>query len=446
MMDYAEAVTIKSLEKQKEKYLSEKSNTILRHALSNTVISQVVKSQDKISEVDFSISNVVKTMGATNQKRSGRCWIFAATNVLREIIAKKLNLAEFELSQSFIAFYDKLEKINFELEAIIDLLDAPHDDRTLNLVLNNTTGDGGQWDMFANVVKKYGVVPKNVYPETFQSSNTGVMSRLVDVELRKFAAKAKKLSDAKGFKAVRAEKDRLYAKIVNLFYSCYGVPPTQFDFEYVDKDGVYHLEKDFTPKSFFDKYVGAEVDEFVSVINAPTEDKPFGKSFTIDYLGNVVGGKPVTHLNVKMDRMIKLILSQLKDDQIVWFGSDVSYYGDREAGAWDDKAFDYETAFELDFDADKAEALDYGISAMNHAMCIVGVNLVKGKPTKWKIENSWGTDVAKKGFYIMSDSWFKKYTYQAVVNKKYLTEEELAAYNAEPIHLKPWDPMGSLAD
>ena len=147
-----------------------------------------------------------------------------------------------------------------------------------------------------------------------------------------------------------------------------------------------------------------------------------------------------------MDRMIELILSQLNDDEIVWFGSDVSYYGDREKGAWDDKAFDYQTPFELDFSADKALALDYGISTMNHAMCIVGVNLKDGVPTKWKIENSWGSEAGKKGFYIMSDTWFKKYTYQAVVHKKYLTDEEKKAYEAEPIHLAPWDPFGSLAD
>ena len=446
MMKNAEAVKVESLLKQKEKYLGDRANTIIRHALSQTLISQFAKTQDRIAETDFSFSNEVKTMSATDQKRSGRCWIFAATNVLREIIAKKLKLKEFELSQSYVAFYDKLEKINFELEAIIDLLDRDHDDRTLSWVLDTVIGDGGQWDMFASLVKKYGVVPKNVFPETFQSSNTFAMSSLVDTELRKFAARAKKLNEEKGIKAVREEKEKLYAKIVNLFYSAYGIPPEKFDFEYVDKDDVYHIEKDLTPKAFFDKYVGAEVEDFVSIINAPTKDKPYGKTYTIDYLGNVVGGKPITHLNVKMDRMIELIISQLKDGEIVWFGSDVSFYNDRERGAWDDKGFDYQTPFELDYEADKAEALDYGISTMNHAMCIVGVNLDKEVPTKWKIENSWGTESGKKGFYIMSDTWFKKYTYQAVVHKKYLTDEEKKAYEAEATHLAPWDPFGSLAD
>lgn len=188
------------------------------------------------------------------------------------------------------------------------------------------------------------------------------------------------------------------------------------------------------------------LDEYVSIINAPTKDKPFNKSFTVKYLGNVAGGKKVTHLNLPMERMKELIIAQLKDNQIVWFGSDVSSYGDRPNGVWDDGLFDFKSLLDLDYKMDKGESLDYRASAMNHAMCITGVAIRDGKPTKWKIENSWGELNGKNGYYIMSDTWFNQYTYQAVVNKKYLTKEELDAYNAEPIELKPWDPMGSLAD
>ena len=447
-MKNAQPIELESLKKQVKKYEKDRVSTVLRHALSNTSIDQVVHTQDKASETDFKFSLDIKTMDATNQKRSGRCWIFAATNVLREIIAKKCNMSSFELSQSYVAFYDKLEKFNFELEAIIDLIDKDYDDRTLVHVLQNSIGDGGQWDMFVNVVKKYGVVPKNVMPETFTSSNTQVVTHLVDVELKKFAHYAHKAYKAgKPLEEIRKEKEELLSKITTLMLDAYGIPPVKFDFEYTDKDNKYHLVKGLTPKSFFDKYIGSEIDEFVSIINAPTEDKPFNKSYTIDYLGNVVGGKLVKHLNLPMDRMIELILSQLKDNQIVWFGSDVSFYGDRLNGEWNDKAFDYETPFALSFDTEKGAGLDYRISQMNHAMCITGVNLTKdGTPTKWKIENSWGIEAGKKGYYIMSDTWFNKYTYQAVVKKSYLSEAELKAYEEDPIHLKPWDPMGSLAD
>lgn len=446
MMKNAVGISSEILKKDLVDYKAVRANAITRHALSNNDISSIAKSHDRIEETDFSFSLEVKSMEATNQKKSGRCWIFAATNVLREIIAKKCNMASFELSQSYIAFYDKLEKINFELEAIIDLIDCEYDDRTLSSILGNTIGDGGQWDMFADIVRKYGLVPKNVMPETFQSSNTQTLNKLINVELRKFAQEAKKIYLAKGIDEVRKYKEVLLQKFVNLMYSSYGFPPEKFDFEYVDSEGKYHLEAGFTPLSFFEKYIGQELDDYVSIINAPTPSKPFMKSYTIDYLGNVVGGKNITHLNLPMARMKELILAQLKDNRIVWFGSDVSYYGDRDSGVWDDKAFDYSTIFDLSFDAEKGTALDYGISSMNHAMCITGVNLKDGIPTKWKIENSWGGDSAKKGYYIMSDTWFDKYTYQAVIDKKYLTKDELDAYMAEPVHLHPWDPIGSLAD
>ena len=440
------SISTLKLAKLQQKYEADAKNTIIRHALSASTVNQVAKSLDRMNEVDYSFSLDIKTMPVTNQKASGRCWIFAACNVLREIIAKKCNMSNFEISQNQIAFYDKLEKINFEMEAIIDLLGCEYDDRSLSCVMNNTIGDGGQWDMFVNIVKKYGIVPKNVKVETATSSQTGGMNHLITVELRKFAAKANKLYKEKGIVAVRKAKDTLFNKFYNLLVSCYGIPVKEFDFEYVDKDNKYHLEKGFTPLTFFEKYIGKEIDDYVSIINAPTSDKKFGVTYTVQYLGNVWGGKVVTHLNLPMKRVKELILKQLKDDQIVWFGSDVGFYRDRDSYKWDDKSYDYDSLFDLDFYCDKGDALDYGVSAMNHAMCITGVNLVKGIPTKWKIENSWGEEQAKKGYYLMSNTWFDQYVYQAVINKKYLSSTELQALKKKPIVLKPWDPMGSLAD
>ena len=399
------------------------------------------------SKAYFAFSHSIKTLPVTNQKKTGRCWIFAALNVLREIIAKKLNLKEFELSQSYISLFDKIEKINYELEAIIDLIDVDYDDRTLCHILHNTISDGGQWDMFVSLVKKYGIVPKNVYEESFTSSETAHMTKLINVNLRKFASFAhESYKKDKNLDVIREEKNKLMKKIYDIMLDLFGVPPQKFDFEYIDKDDNYHFEKDYTPKSFFDKFIGNEIDEYISLIHAPTKDKKYMTSYTIKYLGNVVGGKMVKHLNLPIDRIIELILLQLKDDEIVWFGSDVSFYGNRTQGHWDDKSYDYETPFGLNFDYDKGECLDFGISAMNHAMCITGVDLKDNIPLKWKIENSWGSENGYKGYYFMSDTWFKKYTYQAVIKRKYLSEEERNAYDKEPVVLKPWDPMGSLAD
>lgn len=434
------------LEKELKNYKGDEKNTIIRHALVKNSLLTVASSQDEIKEMDFNFDINIKTLPAANQKASGRCWLFAATNVCREVIAKKLNLANFELSQSYLAFYDRLEKSNYLLEAVIELIDKEYDDRTLAFLLQNGVGDGGQWDMFVSLANKYGLCPKNVYPETNTSSATRETAQLINFTIRKFASDAKALYKTKGLEAVRKEKEEVLNKIYFLLVNAYGLPPEKFDFEYTDKDGNYHIEKGFDALSFKEKYLGDSLNDYVSLINAPTKDKAFDKTYTVQYLGNVVGGKQVTHLNVTMDRMKELILKQLRDDRIVWFGSDVGFYGDREEGVWDDTRFDLNTPFGLDLKMNKGESLDYHASQMNHAMCITGVSFKEGIPSKWKIENSWGKDRAKDGYYIMSKSWFDQFVYQAVVDKKYLNEEELKALQGEPVVLKPWDPMGSLAD
>ena len=441
-----EEIKKENLAKQFKAYKKDDKNVIIRHALSNTSLYTLANNQDNAIDMDFNFDINIKTLPAANQKASGRCWIFAATNVCREIIAKECNLDKFELSQSYLAFFDRLEKANYLLESVIELIDKDYDDRTLTYLLQNGVGDGGQWDMFVSLVNKYGLCPKNVFPETNTSSATRETGQLINFSIRKFASEAKALYEKEGLEAVRKEKDKLLNKFYVLLTNAYGLIPEKFDFEYTDKDGNYHLEKGFTPLSFKEKYLGSLLDDFVSLINAPTKSKPFGKTYTIQYLGNVVGGKQVTHLNVTMDRMKELILKQLKDDRIVWFGSDVGFYRENDEGVWDDTRFDLNTPFGLDLKMNKGESLDYHASQMNHAMCITGVSFKEGIPSKWKIENSWGKDRAKDGYYMMSASWFDQFVYQAVVDKKYLNKEELKALEGEAVVLKPWDPMGSLAD
>ena len=441
-----EGIKKEYLKKQFKAYQKDEKNVVLRHALTKNGIYELANSQDNAAEMDFNFDIDIKTMSATNQRASGRCWLFAATNVCREVIANKLNLGSFELSQSYLAFFDRLEKANYLLEAVIELIDKDYDDRTLTFLLQGGVGDGGQWDMFVNLVNKYGLCPKNVYPETYTSSATRETAQLINFNIRKFASLAKVIYEKDGIEKVKKEKEKLLNKFYALLTNAYGLIPEKFDFEYVDKDGNYHLEKGFTPLKFKEKYLGSSLDDYVSLINAPTKSKPYNKTYTIKYLGNVVGGKDVTHLNVSMERMKGLILAQLKDNRIVWFGSDVGFYGDREEGNWDDGKFDLNSNYGLDLLMDKGESLDYHASQMNHAMCITGVALKEGVPTKWKIENSWGTDRARSGYYLMSASWFDQFVYQAVVDKKYLSKEELKALGAKPIVLKPWDPMGSLAD
>ena len=430
-----------------KEYEQDKSCTIARHALSNQDIAVAAASKDSVSKMDFNFDINIKTMSVNNQKASGRCWIFAACNGIRELIGKKIGVGTFKLSQSYIAFYDKLEKLNYTLEALIETIDDDYDDRTVQFLVQNGIGDGGQWDMLVNVVNKYGICPKNAFVETYTSNNTRILNSLLNAEIRRFASEARIVKASKGMKGVEELKESYMKRFYRALVSCYGVPPKTFDLKYTDDKGEFHIVRGFTPKSFFEKYVGRRLDEFVSCINAPTKTKPFYKSYTVKYLGNVAGGKIVKHLNLPMERLKELILAQLKDNKIVWFGSDVSSYGDRLRGVWDDREFDFKSLLDLDIKMEKGESLDFRSSAMNHAMCITGVAFdEKGKPTKWKIENSWGNDRGKEGYFMMSDTWFDQFTYQAVIDRKYLTKEELAAYEADPVVLKPWDPMGSLAD
>jgi len=301
--------------------------------------------------------------------------------------------------------------------------------------------DGGQWDMFVSLVEKYGLVPKDAMEETANSSSTKTMNQFINLKLRQYVALSRKNKSNKEEYKKQTLKD-LYGFLISNF----GNPPKTFDFEYVDKDSNYHLDENLTPKTFFNDYIGDILKDYVSIINAPTDDKPFNKTYTVQYLGNVTEGRQIKYLNLEMKDLKEKVLQQLNDDEVVWFGSDVSHYGDRELGVWADERYDYQNIFRLDFELDKASMLDYGHSQMNHAMVITGYAKKNDLPTKYKIENSWGDKSGKKGYFLASDSWFDKYVYQAVINKKYLTEEQLMIWEEKAIELKPWDPMGSLAD
>lgn len=428
------------LEKIEKQYLDEVSYTIARRALAKNRISDLVRVKEQTEYTRNMFSIDLKTLPVTNQERSGRCWIFAGCNIMREEVAKKYHLENFELSENYIAFYDKLEKCNYLLENIISLKDKERDDRTLDHLLREGIRDGGQWDMFVNLINKYGLLPKDAFPETFQSSNTNEIDTLLTKYIRKFAFEIRN-NDSE----IENKKEEYMENIYKMLCSCFGVPPKKFSFEYVDQDKNYNIIKDLTPMSFYQEIVPMDLNEYVSIINSPTEDKPFNKAYTVDYVGNVIEGNEIVYLNVTMERLKELTICQLKDGEPVWFGSDCHMAGDREEGIWDDASFDIDTLFQIDSEMTKGAMLDTRESAMNHAMVITGVNLEDEIPTKWKIENSWGDEKANKGYHVASDSWFTKFVYQIVVNKKYLTEEEKNILHGDKIRLQPWDPMGTLA-
>ena len=431
----------------REGYRADPMRQAMTRVLYTTDISKVICRPDDARKMVFKFSTDIKTMKSTNQKSSGRCWLFAATNVLREHIAKELNLEEFELSQSYMAFWDKFERCNYFFEAILETAGLPLNDRTVNFLLQGGLSDGGQWDMFTSLVRKYGVVPKDAMPETFQTSNTRGSNQYISKFMRKNALSLRKMAAGGASReALEAEKKALLAKCFSFLSSCYGEPPETFDFEYVDKDKNFHRESGMTPLSFRDKYLDGVWDDYVSLIHAPTADKPFDRLYTIKYLGNVAEDKGIRHVNLTMEELKAAVLRQLQDGEVVWFGSDCGKFGDRDSRFWDDQSFDSLPATGLDVAMTKEEMLDCCDSAMNHAMCFTGVNIGEdGKPNRWKIENSWGSEGLNEGYYMASDSWFDLLVYQAVVHKKYLGDKA-AILDTDPIVLDPWDPIGSLAD
>ena len=438
-------VTLQKIDTLRENYLKDEKARVVRNALVKNDIGTISRNFDAERNNPNIFSIDLKTMPVTNQYQSGRCWIFSSMNVLRELIAKKYNMAEFELSQNYIAFYDKLEKANWFMECTLQEIDSPVGSDTMRFLLEWAVGDGGQWNMLVSLVKKYGIAPKSAMPDTYQGSHTAKMNAILNRRLRKFAVDSRKLAQAGKKDEIPALKEVALKEIYSLIASCFGLPPQEFTFEYNDKDGNYHAEYNVKPLDFYAN-LGIDLSDYISVIHGPTEDKPFHKTYTVKYLGNVVDGEQVKLLNVPMDELKAAAIAQMKDGYPVWFGCDCSKDADRDTGLWDNAQYDYANTLDMQLDMTKAEMLDYKESAMNHAMVLTGVNLVDEKPTRWKIENSWGEKIGNKGYFIASDSWFDEYTYVVAVHKKYLSEASLKALVEEPKELLPWDPFGTLAD
>lgn len=430
-----------------EAFRADRGHIAAMNAVAANGVLKSAKNAEAVRQDYHAYSLTLDQHGITNQKKSGRCWMFAATNVMRFEVMKKLGLDDFELSQNYLFFYDKLEKSNYFLENILATLKEEQGSRLIAWLLAAPLGDGGQWDMLASLVEKYGVVPKYAMPETYSSSDSSEMNAVLTEKLRGFACALRKAHAAgKPLTALRAMKADMLETVYRMLCICLGCPPRVFDLEVRAHDGTFVRDAGLTPQRFYTKYVGLDLTQYVSLINAPTADKPFDRSYSVRFLGNVEGGRPVRYLNVDIETLKAAALAQLRDGAPVWFGSDVGKLSSREDGIMDPVIFDREDLFGTDFPMTKAERLDYGHSQMTHAMVLQGVNIgADGRPNRWRVENSWGKDRGQEGYYLMSDRWFDEFLYQIVVNRKYLSAAQLAAYEAEPVMLEPWDPMGSLA-
>ncbi len=441
-------ITKELLNNFSEKYNSKTQNKILADAVIKNGISNVAVNHKSIAKMHYDFSEEINVGKVTNQEKSGRCWMFAALNNIRYSISSKLKIKDhdFELSQNYTMFWDKLEKSNYFLENIIETKDEDIMSRNVMWLLAQPTNDGGQWDMFTGLVEKYGVVPKYVMPETFHSSNSNMMSNMLNLRLRNDAKILREMNN-KGIDldGLRAKKEEMMDEVYTILCYCLGEPPKNFDFEYRDEDKEFHRDSNLTPLEFYKKYSGVKMNDYVSIINAPTKDKPFNKTYTVRFLGNVKDGKQIHYLNLDIEKLKELSVAQIKDGEPVWFGCDVGKFLESDLGIMDTELYNYEELLNTEFSLSKGDQLEYGESVLTHAMAFTGVNLVDGKPNRWKVQNSWGEKPGLKGFFIMSDEWFEEFNYEVVINKKYLSKELLKAYEQEPVELKPWDPMGSLA-
>lgn len=418
------------------------------NAVCTTPVNKVATNRRRATLIDNSFSLHLAENPATAQKGSGRCWMFAALNTFRGKAQSTMNLPEgFELSQNYTMFWDKLEKANYFLENILATLDEPVGSRLLNYLLSSPIQDGGQWDMFVNLIQKYGVIPKSAMPETESSSSTGQMNEHITGKLREFACVLRKLSESgTALDELRETKHRQMAEVYRMLCIHLGEPPAQFLWQWRDKDKAFHRDGLMTPKEFYVKYVGLDLTQMVCLIHDPRPGHDFNRAYTVRFLGNVSGGRPVEYLNVDLDTIKKAAIQQIRDGSPVWFGCDVGKYLEKDLGTMDLEMYDFDLVYGTTNRMTKAERLQYGHSAMSHAMVFTGVDLNDaGESTKWRVENSWSDKYGDKGYFQMSDAWFDEFNYEVVVDKKYVPEARLDALNVPPVELDPWDPMGSLA-
>ena len=442
------AIRIEDLQRFEADFDAERANVVAMNAVTKNGICDAAENVKAAPDNLHAYSVMVEAGDACNQKKSGRCWMFASLNVMRLKVMDKLNLKNMELSQNYPLFYDKLEKSNYFLENILDTLDEPLSGRVVAYLLQDPIGDGGQWDMFRSLVAKYGVVPKDIYPDTAVSVETMQLRKYLTTKLRGFACELREAAAAgESMEQLRERKDAMMETVYRMLCISLGKPPVRFTWETRDMDGKFVRVSDITPQEFYEKYVGFDLDNLVTAINAPTQDKPYGRTYTVQYLGSVREGKyPVKYLNLPMDDLRAIAIAMLKDGRPVWFGSDVGQFSNRKAGILSLDAYNLGGLFDTEFPMSKAQRLDYGESLMTHAMVLTGVDLDEdGKPIRWKVENSWGDESGDKGFFVMSDEWFGEFAYQILLDRSYFTAEQNAQFDEEPIMLAPWDPMGSLA-
>ena len=436
-VDDTKSISPEVLAKIKASYEGNPSDKAIKNALAGTSIATLALNSENAAMIDTHFSDRVKTKGITDQKSSGRCWLFTGLNVLRAAMIDKYELGDFQFSQNYVSFYDQLEKANLFLQAVIDTKDRPFDDREVDWLFKNPTSDGGQFTGVSNLITKYGVVPSEAMPETFSSNNTSQMAMLLKLKLREDGLRLREAPAKK----VQDMKVEMLSEIYRMLVLCLGEPPTEFEWTRCNSKGEVVSKEKYTPKSFYDTYVGADLENnYVMIMNDPCRE--YGKVYEIEYDRHTYDGQNWVYVNLPVDRIKEIAIASIKDNTAMYFSCDVGKYFDRSKGVLNLQNYDYESLMGVTFGMDKKERVMTHASGSSHAMTLIAVDLNEdGKPLKWMVENSWGASSGYKGCVIMTDEWFNEYMFRLVAEKKYIPQDVLDMMNQKPVKLPAWDPM-----
>ena len=418
----------------------------ISNALAGTSIATLAINADNAAMIDTHFSDRVRTKGITDQKSSGRCWLFTGLNVLRAKMIDKYGLPGMEFSQSYLFFYDQLEKANLFLQGVIDTRELPFEDRKVDWLFSNPLSDGGQFTGVSNLVSKYGVVPAEAMPETYQANNTSQMANLLKLKLREDGLELRKAYEKGSNKnALQKMKVAQLSEVYRMLALCLGEPVKEFEWTRCDKENNIVSRKTYTPKSFYDEFIGEDLENnYVMIMNDPCRE--YGKVYEIDYDRHVYDGHNWLYINLPVERIKEMAIASIKDNVAMYFSCDVGKFLNRSKGVLDIANFDYESLMGVKFGMDKKERVQTHASGSSHAMTLIAVDIVDGEPVKWMVENSWGPASGYKGCLIMTDEWFNEYMFRLVVEKKYVPEDILKMLEQTPEQLPAWDPMFSMEE
>ena len=429
-------ISAEMLAKISDRYEGNSADKALRNALATTPINTLAMNAENAAMIDTHFSDRVRTKGITDQKSSGRCWLFTGLNVLRAKMIDKYELPGMEFSQNYLFFYDQLEKANLFLQGVIDTKDLPFEDRKVDWLFSNPLSDGGQFTGVSNLITKYGLVPAEAMPETYQSDNTSQMANLLKLKLREYGLELREAPKSK----VQDMKIRQLSEIYRMLALCLGEPVQEFEWTRCDKNNNIVSRKKYTPKSFYDEFIGEDLENnYVMIMNDPCRE--YGKVYEIDYDRHVYDGHNWLYINLPIDRIKEMAIASIKDNTAMYFSCDVGKFANSKKGVLDINNFDYESLMGVTFGMDKKERVQTHASGSSHAMTLIAVDIVEGKPVKWMVENSWGPASGYQGNYIMTDEWFNEYMFRLVVEKKYVPADVLKMLDQKPVQLPAWDPM-----